>query len=1047
MSSIGKYRVLTELSNNVNSCISIVEDADKRNKYILKLIKCDGLSKESFEIATELFLREKEALTKLNHENIIQLVDSFKFNNDYVIVTEYNPTLVTLDRVMLNLSFRMKCELVLNLLEGISCCHKAGIIHRDIKPENILVSADGTELKIIDFGVSKLQDNISRSTTVTLREMITRPFASPEQKKFEIIKEESDIYSLGIVIHFLFSGTMLNNEPHINPDDIKNSDIPEEFKNVILKATKIARSDRYTSVDSLLEAFKEAYRLSDEKSETLKIIFSETIASRLYNLGKIHMDIPAVAENYIKAAFKSNCNIYLSNKGKYFLVGNDVEFEVEITGNFEIKLFKVRNLTNDYKKKMGIPIRATIEVYLAQWKIKHENTVEYIEYLKEMATISLRKYQEKMDTKSSMSNIMTVWADELKKRKQVAFDRTELGGYTELSYNENQNMIEISLNQVTEFEDEDKIQLVNKSGKKVIIGEFYKFKEENKILVLASKNFVLEEFGDKGKIGVNNYYTNKLNLRFSAAMDQVLKNTSLNKNLFDILNFPESLKLSSKKTQIIPKINSNILDETMEVIRKALTTDSIYLIQGPPGTGKTTLISELISQIYLTKPNTKILFVSPSHVAVDHATKNIRKILRKKNSDINKRIVRIGNENKISSDSDSIRIENQTKDWANNVMNNSINTLEKHLKSSGKYNAGKIDKIITFLRDNNKRQRESLEEIFDGDNNYEFKISSILKDWYISLENNTQFEHEVVKNSMMISSTCSGVSSYESLDKTAFEWVIIDEAARATVPELLIPMVRGSKFILVGDHKQLPPIVNTEKAGDIEYKTKKILEESLFKDIYEKINPELKSTLNTQFRMHPAISKLTSNLFYNDISIRDFFESKNYVLQDFFKPVTWIDTANLKNHDQTIEGKSYKNYAELSQIKRLLKKIDENLKTVKRKMTLGIISGYESQKNLLIDNIHSEKYEYLDIEINNVDAFQGSEKDIIIYSIVRSNNREELGFLSDERRLNVSLSRAKQQLFIVGNSAVASYGISTENPFYKVIKHISSNPKYCTIQN
>ena len=105
----------------------------------------------------------------------------------------------------------------------------------------------------------------------------------------------------------------------------------------------------------------------------------------------------------------------------------------------------------------------------------------------------------------------------------------------------------------------------------------------------------------------------------------------------------------------------------------------------------------------------------------------------------------------------------------------------------------------------------------------------------------------------------------------------------------------------------------------------------------------------------------------------------------------------------------------------ILADINKYLKKEKRKMTIGIISGYEAQKVLLLERLDSSKMDYLDIEINNVDAFQGSEKDIIIYSIVRSNNKSDLGFLKDERRLNVSLSRAKEQLIIVGDSEVADY--------------------------
>ncbi|MBM7709259.1 ATP-binding protein [Enterococcus lemanii] len=222
------------------------------------------------------------------------------------------------------------------------------------------------------------------------------------------------------------------------------------------------------------------------------------------------------------------------------------------------------------------------------------------------------------------------------------------------------------------------------------------------------------------------------------------------------------------------------------------------------------------------------------------------------------------------------------------------------------------------------------------------------------------------------------------------------------------------------------------------------LEESLFKDLYEKLSTKLKVTLDVQFRMNPVISKLINNLYYQNITIEDYFTDKDYVLSPILKSVTWIDTNNSPNKSESKEENSFKNYEELNQINKQLDRINDYLKTKKRKKSVGIISGYDAQKNLLLDKVNRD-YEFLDIEIDNVDAFQGSEKDIIIYSIVRSNDSSSLGFLKDERRLNVSLSRAKEHLIIIGDSEVSEYYPLENNPFTRLLKYIIDNPLDCAL--
>jgi serine/threonine-protein kinase len=319
-----------------------------------------------------------------------------------------------------------------------------------------------------------------------------------------------------------------------------------------------------------------------------------------------------------------------------------------------------------------------------------------------------------------------------------------------------------------------------------------------------------------------------------------------------------------------------------------------------------------------------------------------------------------------------------------------------------------------------------------------------LKDWYRNLHSNNDFQSLSIDEIFLVASTCTGIAS-ENMKEAAYDWVIIDEAARATAPELLIPLVKGKKAILVGDHKQLPPIVSSDSD---EYSLDKgKLEQSLFENLYNKMGTDVKRTLTTQFRMHPAISNMINDLFYFEEKITTYIDKKSYPLEKYYKPITWVDTGVLEKSEEQKKSTSYINYAEADMIVKQLEELDTRAKKLNKKYNVGIISGYGAQTELISNNIKEflVKFENLEIDVNNVDAFQGSEKDIIFYSVVRSNNNRNIGFLKDERRLNVALSRAKEQLFIVGNIDISKYEPIDENPFSRLLNYITGNPETCQI--
>jgi len=333
----------------------------------------------------------------------------------------------------------------------------------------------------------------------------------------------------------------------------------------------------------------------------------------------------------------------------------------------------------------------------------------------------------------------------------------------------------------------------------------------------------------------------------------------------------------------------------------------------------------------------------------------------------------------------------------------------------------------------------------------------IKEDWCERLKRNQADLMSIfIENVNVIGGTCLGIANLfktlKSKENIKFDWVIIDESGRSTPAETFVPMSRGKKIILVGDHKQLPPVVDKEladKAYEQNEIQRKILEESLFEYLYEQLPDSNKITLNHQYRMHPHIGQLVSYLFYDNaiISEKVSEKEKSHSLS-FEKVIYWITTSDEKEKNiwHTKVGTSFSNSYEADIIKELLNKVQEDCEKRDIKKEIAVITAYSSQKRVLETRISSKDervWKNLDIAIHTVDSFQGKECDIVIYDLVRSSKDKQLGFTSDYRRLNVALSRAKQLLFIVGNDRMAYEGRTPdkkiENPFRRLIEYIAGN--------
>ncbi len=342
--------------------------------------------------------------------------------------------------------------------------------------------------------------------------------------------------------------------------------------------------------------------------------------------------------------------------------------------------------------------------------------------------------------------------------------------------------------------------------------------------------------------------------------------------------------------------------------------------------------------------------------------------------------------------------------------------------------------------------REYYTSLWKGLDTDDRKIMEFMESWTKRLDAKSEKDYSNLKqlyisNANVIGITCSqsGSREFTSLYPT-FDVAIIDEVSKATPPELILSVLKAKKIVLVGDHKQLPPMVGAdtyeEVASKLDIPSEKIqhMKSSLFEELFTGANPQIKTMLSTQYRMHNQIMD-TINQFYieeNGYGLRcglpspdtsrahmchgKAIEEKSHAI--------WVDVPMFEENreERSSVNHSYSNKAEIECIRNILLTINENLKAnnFEGKKKIGLISFYSNQVRLMENAFHNrafaQKADKLSLRIGSVDRFQGIECPVVICSFVRNNSRGEIGFAKDPRRVNVALSRAQELSIIVGCS-------------------------------
>lgn len=323
-------------------------------------------------------------------------------------------------------------------------------------------------------------------------------------------------------------------------------------------------------------------------------------------------------------------------------------------------------------------------------------------------------------------------------------------------------------------------------------------------------------------------------------------------------------------------------------------------------------------------------------------------------------------------------------------------------------------------------------------------LLELQEDWALRVGRSTDFHGAMLASAQVVAGTCIGMAGVRGFGEVVYDLCIVDEASKATATEVLVPMSRSRKWILVGDPKQLPPFFEDDSVTNLEEFEEGEVRETLLDRFLGGLPDHSTAILTNQHRMVKPIGDLISEVFYDGKLNSPKLKPDVTLTGIFRKPVTWLSTTNSSDVQEIRVGQSFRNDAEGRAIRDALEKI--NFVAQKRKMIydIALIAGYVAQVKFLQDSIRDRLHEWsgLKVSCSTVDAFQGSEAEICIYSVTRSNRNGRLGFLRERPRLNVALSRGRSSLIIVGDDDFCR-SASGDNPFRKVLDFIEANPEQC----
>ena len=517
------------------------------------------------------------------------------------------------------------------------------------------------------------------------------------------------------------------------------------------------------------------------------------------------------------------------------------------------------------------------------------------------------------------------------------------------------------------------------------------FVDGDRMVVTVADNAHIIDLQNAENLGVQLSFDETSYRLMMEALDRAIRGKGRLGYLRDLFYSKQKAETYTFQPMHFPYLNPTQEQAVNDVLR----AKDVAIVHGPPGTGKTTTLVEAIRETLMRE--SQVLVCAQSNMAVDWISEKL--------VDRGINVLRIGNPTRVNDKMLSF-------------------TYERRFEGHPDYpQLWALRKAIRDLRSHRKR----------GDEKYHQKLES-LKSRATELE--IRINSELFGEARVIASTLVG-SANRLLDGQKYNTLFIDEAAQALEAACWIPMRRVGRIVLAGDHCQLPPTVKSIAA----------LKAGLGKTLMERIvetHPEAVTLLKTQYRMNDDIMRFSSNYFYNG-QVESAPDVRFRGILDLDTPMEWIDTSEYsENSEDSVDselsfkeefvGESYGriNKAEGLLTLHVLQSYFERIgkqRLLDERIDVGLISPYRAQvqylRRLLMKREYFKPFRR-QISVNTVDGFQGQERDVIVISLVRSNDEGQIGFLRDLRRMNVAITRARMKVIILGNRKTL-----TRHPFYR----------------
>ncbi|MCO5238619.1 MAG: AAA domain-containing protein [Chitinophagaceae bacterium] len=434
--------------------------------------------------------------------------------------------------------------------------------------------------------------------------------------------------------------------------------------------------------------------------------------------------------------------------------------------------------------------------------------------------------------------------------------------------------------------------------------------------------------------------------------------------------------------------SSKVLNTSQQAaVNRILAANELAIVHGPPGTGKTTTLVQAV-KAFAGQDQGPVLVVAPSNTAVD--------LLSEKLSDEGLEVLRIGNPVRVSDRLMSLTLDSRMAEHP------SMKEVKKMKKQANEFRV----MAHKYKRHFGKAEREQRRALFD-------EAHRIIKD----VEKTEQYIiNDLLGRAQVITATLVGANHY-TVRHLKYHTAVIDEAGQALEPACWIPILKAQKIVLAGDHFQLPPTIKSEEAA------RNGLRITLLEKCVQ-LHPGAVVLLEEQYRMHKTIMGYSSAVFYgNKLKAHD--SVAGHLLFEADQPLVFVDTAGC-GFDEKTEGANTSNPEEAAFVFKHLTQLVAALDGYYRAdnfPSIAVISPYRGQIQCLKDQLqHTPRLQsYIEkISVNTIDSFQGQERDIVYISMTRSNTKSRIGFLSDIRRMNVAMTRARKKLVVIGDSATLS---------------------------